>query len=202
MSVEGDLFILISKFLNHLSPLKNNGLITEWIDRKINTGEDFQENIDNALENADIICLMISDNFLASNACIKEKNDALILKNSKGIRVIPIILSPCAWTEHIELSELLATPTDGKPITKFDDQNDGWLDVIKWIKPVCKSINQIKELKLNDSFNSFLNSADILSKSHHNKETVELKDIYVFPKLKKYDDVEIAQKYDSENWNF
>lgn len=190
---------LISKFLNHLSPLKNNGLITEWIDRKINTGEDFQENIDNALENADIICLMISDNFLASNACIKEKNDALILKNSKGIRVIPIILSPCAWTEHIELSELLATPTDGKPITKFDDQNDGWLDVIKWIKPVCKSINQIKELKLNDSFNSFLNSADILSKSHHNKETVELKDIYVFPKLKKYDDVEIAQKYDSEN---
>ena len=190
---------LISKFLNHLSPLKNNGLITEWIDRKINTGEDFQENIDIALENADIICLMISDNFLASNACIKEKNDTLILKNSKGIRVIPIILSPCAWTEHIELSELLATPTDGKPITKFEDQNDGWLDVIKWVKPVCKSINQIKQLKLNDSFNNFLNSADILSKSHHNKETVELKDIYVFPKLKKYDDVEIAQKYDSEN---
>ena len=75
--------ILISKFLNHLSPLKNNGLITEWIDRKINTGEDFQENIDNALENADIICLMISDNFLASNACIKEKNDALNLKNNE-----------------------------------------------------------------------------------------------------------------------
>ena len=35
--------------------------------------------------------------------------------------------------------------------------------------------------------------------NNHNKETVELKDIYVFPKLKKYDDVEIAQKYDSEN---
>lgn len=190
---------LISKFMNHISPLKNNGLIKEWIDRKIKTGEDFQENIDNALENAEIICLMISDNFLASSACIKEKNDALNLKNSKGIRVIPIILSPCAWTEHTELSELLATPTDGKPITKFDDQNDGWLDVITWIKPVCQSINQIKQLKQNDNFNNFLNSADILSKSHHNKETVELKDIYVFPKLKKYDDVEIAQKYDSEN---
>lgn len=192
--------ILVSKFINHLAPLKNNGLIKEWIDRKIITGEEFQENIDNALENAEMIFLMISDNFLASTACLKEKNDSLLLKNKKGIRVIPIILSPCAWTEHSELSELLAIPTDGKPITKFDDQNEGWLDTIKWIKPVCQSIKQIKQIKQNDNFNDFLNGADILSKSHHNKETVELNDIYVFPKLKKYDEVEIAQKYDSENF--
>lgn len=189
---------LVSKFINHISPLINNGLIEEWIDRKIFTGEDFQENIDNALENADIICLMISANFLASNACIKEKNESLNFKNTKGIRVLPIILSPCAWTEHNELSELLASPTDGKPITKFENQDEGWLDVINWIKPVCKSIKQIKQIKQNDVFKTFLESADILSKSHHNKETVELKDIYVYPKLKKYDDVEIAQKYDSE----
>nr|WP_314834867.1 toll/interleukin-1 receptor domain-containing protein [uncultured Flavobacterium sp.] len=192
--------ILISKFISHLSPLKNNGIIKEWVDRKIKTGEEFQENIDNALDNAEIICLMISDNFLASTACIKEKNDSLLLKHKKGIRVIPIILSPCAWTEHNELSELLAIPTDGKPITKFEDQNEGWLDAIKWIKPVCQSINQIKQIKQNGSFNDFLNSADILSKSHYNKETVELRDIYVFPKLKQYDGVEIAQKYDSENF--
>src|SRR5690606_5896157 len=87
---------LIEDFITHVAPLKNNGLLSEWYDRKIETGEEFQNDIDNNLENADIICLMISSNFLASNACLKEKDIALNLKGSKGTRVIPIILSPCA----------------------------------------------------------------------------------------------------------
>ena len=192
---------LVSKFINHITPLKNNGIITEWIDRKIETGEEFQNEIDKNLENADIICLMISDNFLASKACISEKDVALDLKTKKGIRVIPVILSYCAWTEHKELSVLLATPTDGVPITSFNDQNEGWLDSIKWIKEVCKSTNQIKTLKINKEFISFLNNADILSKSHSSKETLNLDDIFVYPKLKSYDEEEVSHKYNSEKLN-
>ncbi len=189
---------LISKFTNHIAPLKNNGIITEWIDRKIETGEEFQNEIDKNLENADIICLMISDNFLASNACIFEKNEALRLRTEKGIRIIPIILSPCDWTEHKELSILLATPTDGKPISTFTDQNEGWLDTIKWIKKVCKSTTEIKNLNLSDRFEEFLNNADILTKSHSEKENLLLNDIFVYPKLKSYDDEEKSHKFDSE----
>jgi len=189
---------LVSKFLNHISPLKNNGIIEEWYDRKIMTGEKFQDDLDNNLENADIICLMISDNFLSSAACLDEKNVALKLSIKKGIRVIPIILSPCLWTEHKELSELLATPTDSKPITDFTNENLGWVDVIHWIKTVCNSMNKIKELKITESFNEFLNSADILTKSHKNRERLNLKDIFVFPILSLYDKEEVAQKYNSE----
>ena len=104
---------LIDDFITHVAPLKNNGILSEWYDRKIETGEGFQNDIDNNLENADIICLMISSNFLASNACLEEKDAALKLRENNGIRVIPIILSPCAWTTHKELSQLLAIPTDG-----------------------------------------------------------------------------------------
>lgn len=46
---------LVSKFINHIAPLKNSGLISEWYDRKIETGEEFQNDIDNNLDNADII---------------------------------------------------------------------------------------------------------------------------------------------------
>jgi len=190
---------LVSKFINHIAPLKNSGLISEWYDRKIETGEDFQDDIDNNLNNADIICLMISDSFLASKACLTEKDVALKLRNRKGIKVIPIIISPCAWTMHTELNPLLASPTDGKPVTSFTDQNEGWLDAINWIIKACKSVTQIKNLKTTDEFNIFLNSADILTKSHHNKETLNLNDIFVFPKLKSYDVEEASHKYDSEN---
>ncbi len=192
---------LVSKFINHITPLKNNGLIKEWIDRKIETGEEFQNDIDNNLETADIICLMISDNFLASKACISEKDTALNLKNAKGIKVIPIILSHCAWTEHKELSVLLASPTDGKPITSFQDHNEGWLDTVNWIKSACKSTSQIKSLKVKNEFMSFLNNADVLSKSHSSKETLYLDDIFVYPKLKTYDGEEVSHKYYSENLN-
>src|SRR5690554_4390691 len=127
---------LVSKFISHIAPLKSNGIISEWYDRKIETGEEYQNDIDNNLENADIICLMISDNFLSSNACIQEKDVSLLLRDKKGIRVIPLILSPCVWTIHKELSTLLAIPTDGKPITSFSNQNEGWVDAIKWINQV------------------------------------------------------------------
>ncbi len=191
---------LVSKFINHIAPLKNSGLISEWYDRKIETGEEFQNDIDNNLDNADIICLMISDSFLASKACLQEKDVALKLRNRKGIKVIPVIISPCAWTMHTELNPLLASPTDGKPVTSFTDQNEGWLDAINWITKSCKTVAQIKNLKTTDEFNNFLNSADILTKSHHNKETLNLNDIFVFPKLKSYDVEEASHKYDAENF--
>lgn len=190
---------LISKFINHIAPLKNSGVILEWYDRKIETGEQFQDDIDNKLDNAEIICLMISDSFLASKACLHEKDIALKLRKRKGIKVIPVIISPCAWTMHTELNHLLASPTDGKPVTSFDDQNEGWLDAINWITKACKTLTQIKNLKTTDEFNNFLNSADILTKSHYNKETLNLQDIFVFPKLKSYDVEEASHKYDSED---
>jgi hypothetical protein len=191
---------LIEDFINHVAPLKNNGILSEWYDRKIETGEEFQNDIDNNLENADIICLMISSNFLASKACLSEKDIALKLKEKKGIRVIPIILSPCAWTTHKELSELLAIPTDGKAVSSFSDKNEGWLDAVNWLKEVCDSVNTIKSLKLKDQFNKFLNSADILSKSHKNKDILNLEDIFVYPNLKCYDEEDVSHKYNSENF--
>lgn len=187
----------VKKFINHILPLKHNGILQEWYDRKIETGEEFQDDIDNNLENADIICLIISDNFLSSKACLEEKDNALKFKEQKGIRVIPLILSPCVWTVHNELSSLLAIPTDGKPISSYQDPNEGWVDAVNWLKKICDSIIKIKKLKVSEQFNTFLDSADILTKSHQNKEILHLNDIFVYPKLKIYDDREQAQKYNS-----
>ncbi|KAA6334499.1 hypothetical protein EZS27_017188 [termite gut metagenome] len=188
---------LVSNFISHIKPLKDNDLVTEWYDRKIETGNEFQKDIDNNLEKADIICLMISHNFLSSTACMKEKDVSLKLRNEKGVRVIPIILSPCSWTEYKVLSKLLAVPTDGNPVTSYSDQNEGWVDVVKWIKCACQTMIQIQNLKIKAEFDTFLNSTELLEKSHKEKETLLLKDIFVFPKLKYYDDTEKSHKYDS-----
>jgi hypothetical protein len=31
---------LVSNFISHIAPLKNNGVVSEWYDRKIETGEE------------------------------------------------------------------------------------------------------------------------------------------------------------------
>lgn len=56
----------------HLSLLKREGKIDGWSDRKILAGENINNQIDANFYNADIICLLMSSDFIASEACMKE----------------------------------------------------------------------------------------------------------------------------------
>ena len=53
----------------HLSILKRNGVITTWHDRKINAGNEWEGEIDEHMESAHIILLLISSNFMDSDYC-------------------------------------------------------------------------------------------------------------------------------------
>lgn len=187
----------INQFIKHLAPLKNNGLIDEWYDRKIIAGQDLQKNIDNNLEDADIICLFISVDFLSSKACLREKADAIKLKKKKVITIIPIILAPCGWLDDKDLSPLLALPTDGKAISSFKDSNVAWNNVYDELKKVIEKENAIIQLKISGQFLSFLQSTELLSKAHSQKEEVLLDDIFVYPELARYDDLREYEKTES-----
>lgn len=190
---------LIKEFIKHLAPLENNGTVNKWYDRKIIAGQDFQNTIDNNLDNADVICLLISSNFLSSTSCLKEKNKAIELYRKKGVSVLPIILSDCGWLDDQELSPLLALPTDGKPISNFSDANKGWKDVYDGLKLVLQQEKILNELLIKPEFEEFLNNAELLTKAHSEKESVTLEDIFVYPTLIKFDDLgEYEKKENSE----
>ena len=187
----------IRDFIKHLAPLKENGLISEWYDRKIMAGQDLQYEIDNNLYDADIICLCISKDFLASSECKKEKVNAIKLKRKEGISVIPIILSDCGWLDDKDISPLLALPTDGKPISKFGNADAAWQDVYQGLKRVIENENKIARLKLSEEFLSFLQNTELLTQAHSQKEEVLLDDIFVYPELSKYDDLKEFRKKES-----
>ncbi len=179
----------IEQFKKHIAPLKDNGLIEEWYDREILPGEDYQNKIDNNLEDADIICLFISPNFLSSDNCKKEKKKALELRKQKGIPVIPIILSPCGWSDDKDISKLLALPTDGKPVSSFRDRNEAWHDVYIGLKKLIEKEIKIKQLEITEEFENFLQDTEMLTEAHSQKERVFLDDIFVYPELDKYDNL-------------
>src|SRR3982750_501461 len=82
----------------HLSPLQRQGVIESWHDRRITAGKEFDSEISRNLEDSQIILLLISSDFIASNYCYEEEMKlALELHKSGRARVIPVILRPCDW---------------------------------------------------------------------------------------------------------
>ena len=189
----------VKSFIKHVAPLRSNGLIEDWYDRKIFAGKDYQNKIDNELADADIICLFISANFLSSAACINEKKDAFEFMQLKNTTVIPIILSPCGWLDDNELSRLLAIPSDGKPITVFTNLDEAWKEVYDGLKNVIQNELKNRQLEITDNFTTFLQDTELLSKAHSRKEKVSIEDIFVYPELSKFDDLkEYEKKISSE----
>ena len=178
----------ISRLIQQLSPITGKDkLISDiWYDRNITAGDDFWDRINEHLDNRDVICLLISPDYIASKSCTEELTRSLVRRNDEGILVIPIILRPCAWLDiDKKLSSILAAPTDGKPISRFEDADEAWMDVYNQIKTAVELHKKIKSLSFSKLHTSFLNDATQFSKSNPNKNTLLLDDIFVYPDLNK-----------------
>lgn len=123
----------------HLSILKRQGIINAWHDRRISAGSEVDMEISNNLKSADIILLLVSSDFLASDYCYdKEMQFAMELHGTGKATVIPVILRPCDW-HNAPFGKLLAAPTDGKPVIKFASYDEGFLEVTNAIKQVVQN---------------------------------------------------------------
>jgi TIR domain len=125
---------LRDKLETHLSMLKRQGFIEAWHDRRITPGDVLDKTIGAHLERANIVLLLVSPDFLASNYCYEnEMTRALERHDAGACRVIPVILRPCDWRDA-PFGKLLAAPKDGKPITRWPDIDEAFLDVTLAIK--------------------------------------------------------------------
>jgi hypothetical protein len=125
----------------HLAVLISDGTISTWHDRRIKAGEVLGERIDENLELADIILLLVSADFLSSDYCYSiEMKRALERRKAGEAQVIAVILRPCDW-QSSPLGDLLAVPKDGKPIVSWPDKDEGFLDVVKQLRRILPSQN-------------------------------------------------------------
>ena len=60
---------LVKELRKHLSILKRQGVIREWYDREITAGTDWKGQLDQHLNSAGVILLLVSADFLASDYC-------------------------------------------------------------------------------------------------------------------------------------
>jgi len=101
-----------------LDTLRRQGVIETWHDRRIGAGHDFGHEIDHHLEEADIILLLVSSDFLSSDYCQDVELQRAMERNADGTAtVIPVILRECLW-QRAPFGRLQATPTNGRAVTQ------------------------------------------------------------------------------------
>ncbi|TVQ21892.1 MAG: TIR domain-containing protein, partial [Leptolyngbya sp. DLM2.Bin15] len=130
----------------HLATLKRQGKISAWQDRDIEAGAEWDSEIKQQLEAAELILLLITPRFLASNYCYDLEMQRAVERHNEGTaRVIPIIVKPCDW-QGTPFSKLQVVPKDAKPITTWDNQDEAFLNVVQGIRKAVESLHAKKPL--------------------------------------------------------
>lgn len=126
----------------HLEILRRQGLISAYHDREITAGTEWVGEIDHHLDTAEIILLLISPDFLASDYCYDLELERALERHEAGeATVIPVILRPCMW-ERGQFEKLQALPTNAEPVTsdKWPNEDTAFLNVAKGILRVVDKL--------------------------------------------------------------
>ena len=124
------------ELVKHLSILQRRGLIEGWHDRDISGGQDWAGEIDEHLNAAEIILLLVSADFINSDYAWGVEVGRAMERHRSGLaRVIPVILREVHW-EGAVFSKLQALPGGAKPVTAFPSQDAAFAEIARGIEKV------------------------------------------------------------------
>ncbi|MDB9527899.1 GUN4 domain-containing protein [Oscillatoria sp. CS-180] len=146
---------LRDELANHLEILKWCGDISAWHDRKILPGDEWDREIKDNLNSAQIILLLISSDFIASSYCRDiEIKRAIERHQAEEACVIPVILRRCIWTSA-PFGKLQALPKNAAPVADtniWPTLDDAFTNIAEGIKKAADDVRQklkaVKQAKL------------------------------------------------------
>jgi hypothetical protein len=132
---------LRDKLETHLSLLQTQGVISGWHDRRIEAGTEWDGAISQHLEEAGIILLLVSADFLATRY-IRDKEIARAMERHEAgtARVIPVILRPVDAWHTAPFGKLQALPEKGRAVTTWKNRDEAFADVARGIREAAVSL--------------------------------------------------------------
>ena len=127
---------ILKKHLKVLSRYSDN--VDYWEDTKLKGGDKWKEEITKAIERANVAILLVSTDFLVSDFIANDELPPLLKKaEDSGTRILPLIVSPCAYSDS-ELGDFQAVNSPDKTLADIahDDAavNRAFLQVMDIIK--------------------------------------------------------------------
>ena len=124
-----------------LKPLqKTHGLLQTWSDRCITPGAEWDKQIRAELERADVVLMLVSRHFLATDYITDiEIIRAMERAEAGQCLLVSVILENCGW-EKMAFSKYQALPTKAKPILDYKPQRKGWEQVRERLHTLLKGL--------------------------------------------------------------
>ncbi len=134
----------VNELFKHLTSLTRQGVIELLNAGPIPAGANWESAINPNMQEADIILLLVSSDYLASDYSYDVEMKLALDLHSKGkASVIPIILRPTNWADS-PLANLQVLPPNGVSIITWKNQDEAWLEVIKGIRTAINALPQIR----------------------------------------------------------
>jgi hypothetical protein len=151
--------MLLTQLEAHLKILERSGWITKWHRQEISAGSNWEQQIKEHLNSAQIILLLISPDFMNSDYCYSIEMKRAMERHEAGeARVIPVLLRPCYYAGAL-FERLKIAPSNGKPVTSWSNLDEAFAEVTK---------------EISEAVNELLSPANLLSKDKQSETNHEL----------------------------
>jgi hypothetical protein len=134
---------LFQQLKTALAVLIRQEAVSVWHYGDLLPGDQWEYEIERELNTADIILLLISPAFIASDYCWSKEMQWAITRHTTGeAHVIPILLRPTPGWETTPLGALQALPERAQPITTWKNRDQAFATIAKGISTVIQQAQQ------------------------------------------------------------
>lgn len=139
---------LFDELTTHLSILQSHYPTYEWYDSELSAGSPITQFIEDHLNRADLIVLLVSADFFACSEL--EMKLALARIATGAARLIPVLLRPSDWNAT-PLTHYAPLPSDGKPISLWSDRDAACTNVVQGIRQALDDLASQETIPTNST---------------------------------------------------
>ncbi|GER92151.1 hypothetical protein KDW_63130 [Dictyobacter vulcani] len=124
----------LKRLKSHMATYEREKLLDVWDDQKVQPGTNYRQELQNALNNAKVIILLVSSDFIASDFVAENILAPLLqISETKGAVVLPVILRSCNFDDS-GLQQFQPFNHPSKPLSKKSvDQDAVWADLARYV---------------------------------------------------------------------
>nr|MBP7532847.1 toll/interleukin-1 receptor domain-containing protein [Chitinophagales bacterium] len=114
--------------------------ITVWDNQKILASQDRNKEIEQHLQNAVVVVLLISSDFLSNDHIMDEEIPIIMQKHNNGDLVIPIVVRDCNWEWEEQLAKIQAV-NGGKALNSEADKDTAFANAARQIQEAIANLS-------------------------------------------------------------
>jgi len=105
-----------NRLVKQLRVLALEDVFDVWDDYRIAAGDDWRQELEGAMEQAQVAVFLVSADFLTSKFIRENEVPRILERRGDGLRVIPVIIHPCPWRRVSWLASIQGRPRDGQAL--------------------------------------------------------------------------------------